>query len=45
MNDEYPLNIADKTVIGNEETPDKTRIGDDTEGIEICISQTDGRGS
>ena len=45
LNDEFPLNIADKTVIENEETPDKTRIGDDTEGIEICISQTDGMGS
>ena len=44
LNDEYPLNTADKMAIGNEETPDKTIIGEDTEGIEICISQTDGKG-
>ena len=44
LNDEYPLNTADKMAIGNEEGSDKTIIGEDTEGIEICISQTDGKG-
>ncbi len=46
LNDEYTLNTADKTAL--ETNTDQaasvtTYIGDETEGIEICISQPDGQ--
>ena len=44
LNDEYVLNIADKTdELKEEQPPEKSVIGDESEGVEICVTQTDGK--